>query len=147
MTLNLRNPEMELGLIIERHIAGTCSIEGHINTENLGHVEKNLMVTLDAAKAKLELVTRTKSELVSESKKVKESIELAKCRTNDFKPELRGMDQKALEEELQALLSDKAGETEYLKSLQQQIETLKGISHMVRCACGAEYKVEMILGA
>ncbi|TQD89743.1 hypothetical protein C1H46_024737 [Malus baccata] len=53
------------------------------------------------------------------------------------------MDIKRLEEEFNALLSDKAGETEYLKTLQDQIVKLKGISHVVKCACGVEYKVEL----
>jgi hypothetical protein len=35
------------------------------------------------------------------------------------------MDMKTLEEERNALLSDKAGETEYLQSLLDQIEKLK----------------------
>lgn len=39
--------------------------------------------------------------------------------------ELKEMDKKSLEEEIQALLSDKAAETEYLQSLQNQIEMLK----------------------
>lgn len=35
------------------------------------------------------------------------------------------MDIKTLEEEYDALLSDKAGESEYLQSLQEQVEKLK----------------------
>ena len=42
-----------------------------------------------------------------------------------LQPELREMDTKTLEEEHIALLSDKAGETEYLQSLLEQIEKLK----------------------
>lgn len=42
-----------------------------------------------------------------------------------FQPELRELDVKSLEEELQALLSDKAGETEYTQSLQLKIMKLK----------------------
>lgn len=42
-----------------------------------------------------------------------------------FQPELRELDVKSLEEELQALLSDKAGETEYMQSLQLKIMKLK----------------------
>ncbi|XP_050107500.1 uncharacterized protein LOC126586632 [Malus sylvestris] len=73
----------------------------------------------------------------------KQAIEQVNLRENDFKPELREMDIKRLEEEFNALLSDKAGETEYLKTLQDQIVKLKGISHVVKCACGVEYKVEL----
>lgn len=42
-----------------------------------------------------------------------------------FQPEVREMDEKSLEEELQALALDKAGETEYVQSLQLQIMKLK----------------------
>lgn len=42
-----------------------------------------------------------------------------------LQPELRDMNEKSLEEELQALLSDKTGEAEYVQSLQRQIMTLK----------------------
>ncbi|GMY07997.1 coiled-coil domain-containing protein 158 [Fagus crenata] len=72
---------------------------------------------------------------------MKQYLEQLKCRENDFKPELRAMDIKTLQEEHNALLSDKDGETEYLQSLLDQIESLKGISHVIKCACGKEYKV------
>lgn len=42
-----------------------------------------------------------------------------------FQSELKGMECEMLEEELQALLSDKAGLTEYLESLQLQIMKVK----------------------
>lgn len=42
-----------------------------------------------------------------------------------LQPELREMDEKSLEEELEALLSDKAGEAEYVESMQLQIMKLK----------------------
>lgn len=44
-----------------------------------------------------------------------------------MQPELNKMDKKSLQEEIEALLSDKAGENEYLQSLQHQIEMLKVI--------------------
>lgn len=53
----------------------------------------------------------------------------------------RALDIKTLEEECNTLLSDKAEATEYLQSLQAQVEILKGISHVVKCACGEEYRV------
>ncbi|CAL5414292.1 unnamed protein product [Camellia sinensis] len=109
---------------------GKCSIESYIISENVDHV-KNLVTKLQSAKAKFDLV--------------KQSVELVKCRISDFKPELWAMNVKTLEEEYQALLSDRAGETEYLHSLQQQFERLKDISHVVKCACGEEYSVEVDL--
>ncbi|XP_020547546.1 uncharacterized protein LOC105174747 isoform X4 [Sesamum indicum] len=59
------------------------------------------------------------------------------------KSELRDMDEKSLEEDLQALLSDKSGEAEYVQSLQLQITRVKEISHIVRCSCGEEYNVKL----
>ncbi|XP_024031629.1 uncharacterized protein LOC21395844 isoform X3 [Morus notabilis] len=56
-------------------------------------------------------------------------------------PLLRAVDLKTLEKEYNTLLSDKAGVTEYLQSLQAQVDILKGISHVVKCACGEEYRV------
>ncbi|XP_028090816.1 uncharacterized protein LOC114291023 [Camellia sinensis] len=123
---------------------GKCSIESYIISENVDHV-KNLVTKLQSAKAKFDLVTQTKSKFVLENSKVKQSVELVKCRISDFKPELWAMNVKTLEEEYQALLSDRAGETEYLHSLQQQFERLKDISHVVKCACGEEYNVEVDL--
>lgn len=60
---------------------------------------------------------------------------------NNFKSELKGMECKMLEEERHVLLSDKAGVTEYLQSLQLQIMKVKDLSHTVKCSCGEEYKV------
>ncbi|GAV72020.1 LOW QUALITY PROTEIN: hypothetical protein CFOL_v3_15509 [Cephalotus follicularis] len=102
---------------------------------------KNLQAKLDTAKAKLDSITQMKSELLRENNKLKQFMDQAKCRANDFKPELLAMDTETLEEEGRALESDKAGETEYLQSLHNQIEKLKGISHVITCACGEKYKV------
>ncbi|KAK4860120.1 hypothetical protein QYF36_017723 [Acer negundo] len=102
---------------------------------------KTLMAKLDSAKAKLDGFAQMKSKLVMENSQKKQSIEQVKCRANSFKAELLAMDVTTLEEEHKALLSDKAGETEYMLSLQDQIEKLKGISHVINCACGKEYKV------
>ncbi|KAF5194728.1 tropomyosin [Thalictrum thalictroides] len=59
-------------------------------------------------------------------------------------PEQRAMDMNTLEEERKALLSDEAGEMEYLQTLQHQFKQLKGISRVIKCACGEQYKVEMV---
>lgn len=138
----------EHGLIKDRineqtgETEGKSSIDGDLIMDNLGSEENNnLMAELDAAKAKLNEISRMKSKLVMENSKMKQYLEQLKCRENDFKPELRAMDIKTLQEEHNALLSDKDGETEYLQSLLDQIESLKGISHVIKCACGKEYKV------
>ncbi|KAH9725990.1 Tropomyosin [Citrus sinensis] len=91
----------------------------------------NLMARLDSAKVNLERIAQMKSKLVSDNNK----------------PELMEMDIKTLEEEHGTLLSDIAGEAEYLQSLQHQIEKLEGISHVIKCACGQEYKVKVSLSA
>ncbi|XP_068319809.1 uncharacterized protein [Pyrus communis] len=123
---------------------GKASFDNHLIMDNQGNdARKNLMNMLDSAKAKLDEILQMNSELVIENCKTKQAIEQVNLRENDFKPELRAMDIKTLEEEYSALLSDKAGETEYLKTLQDQIEKLRGISHVVKCACGEEYKVEV----
>ncbi|KAM3729327.1 hypothetical protein ACB098_12G003300 [Castanea mollissima] len=121
---------------------GKSSIDGDLIMDNLGSEAKNnLMAKLDAAKAKLDEISRMKSKLVMENSKTKQLLEQVKFKENDFEPELRTMDIKTLEEEHNALLLDKAGVIEYLQTLPSQIETLKGISHIITCACGKEYKV------
>ncbi|KAH9782006.1 Tropomyosin [Citrus sinensis] len=107
----------------------------------------NLMARLDSAKVNLERIAQMKSKLVSNNNKIKESVEQVKSRANKFKPELMEMDIKTLEEEHGTLQSDIAGEAEYLQSLQHQIEKLEGISHVIKCVCGQEYKVEVSLSA
>ncbi|KAI5567390.1 hypothetical protein BDE02_13G086400 [Populus trichocarpa] len=111
---------------------GKCAIDNHLIMDNLGNdAEKNLIAKLDSAKSKLVEIAQMKSKLVTENNKT----------------EFLEMDIKTLEEEYTALLSDRAGEIEYLQSLQKQIKQLKDISHMVKCACGVEYKVAMELCA
>ncbi|KAH7660222.1 hypothetical protein IHE45_16G085300, partial [Dioscorea alata] len=88
----------------------------------------DLLVQMEHAKAELDELKAKKSE-----------IELA-----SNKLEVKEMDMKSLEEEHKALLADKAGETEYLHSLQAQINQLKVISHAVKCPCGEEYTVNLM---
>ncbi|KDP31603.1 hypothetical protein JCGZ_14828 [Jatropha curcas] len=123
---------------------GKSVIDNHLMLDNLGDdTRKNLMAKLDSAKAKLEEAVQMKSKLVKENSMVKQSIDQVRSKEKEFKPELLVMDIMTLEEEYKALLSDKDGEFEYLQSLQGQIGKLKGISHMIKCACGTEYKVAM----
>ncbi|KAL1820564.1 hypothetical protein ACET3Z_015433 [Daucus carota] len=106
-------------------IDGNSNVGSYLITDNLDSPEKNLMENIDAAKTKFDSLTQIKSELVSEGRKVNQSIELMKSRIREYKPELKEMDTKSLKDEIEALLSDKAGENEYLQSLQNQIEMLK----------------------
>ncbi|XP_014491021.1 uncharacterized protein LOC106753682 [Vigna radiata var. radiata] len=106
-------------------------------------VRTNLINELDSAKARLEEILTLKAKVLTENTKIKLAIEDVKCRENEFKPELKAAGLTALEEEYKALLSDKAGETEYLQSLEKQVEKLKEIRHVVKCACGEVYNVAL----
>lgn len=75
--------------------------------------------------------------------KLRQSMELVKTKMTKFKPELCEMDEESLGIELQAHLSDKAGEFEYMQSLQVQLMRLKEISHTANCSCGKEYIVKL----
>ncbi|KAI7738637.1 hypothetical protein M8C21_013877 [Ambrosia artemisiifolia] len=117
----------------------------HATCEAQDDAYKNMVTKIDAAKAKFDNLTQMRSELASERHKVKQSLEELKCRMESYEPKLRDMSTESLAEEVQALLSDKSGETEYQESMQSQIDTIKEISHMVKCGCGEEYKVEVDL--
>ncbi|KAK2379449.1 hypothetical protein QL285_067247 [Trifolium repens] len=105
--------------------------------------KKNLITDLDSAKARLDEILVLKSNVLMDINKIKLAIEDVKCRENEFKPELKAADITALEEEYNALLSDKAGETEYLQSMEKQVNKFKGICQVVKCACGEEYTVAL----
>ncbi|CAJ1978196.1 unnamed protein product [Sphenostylis stenocarpa] len=126
--------------------------------DNVGSVtRRNLITELDSAKARLDEILTLKANVLTEINKVvkykllkltvvkfnevKLAFEDVKCRENEFKPELKAAGITALEEEYKAILSDKAGETEYLQSLEKQVEKLKEIRHVLKCACGEEYTI------
>ncbi|XP_054816504.1 nuclear matrix constituent protein 1 isoform X1 [Prosopis cineraria] len=100
---------------------------------------KRLQIQLDSAKARLDEILLLKSNLFAENNRMRQAIEEAKYRINTCKSEIKEADITALEEEYNALMSDKAGEIEYLRSLEEQVEKIKGIHHAVKCACGEEY--------
>ncbi|KAJ0007304.1 hypothetical protein Pint_30570 [Pistacia integerrima] len=77
--------------------------------------------------------------------KMYDSFEQVKCKANKLKPKMLTMDIKTLEEEHADLLSDKAGESEFWECLKDQIEQVKGLSYVLKCDCGEEYKVEVNL--
>ncbi|GAU26595.1 hypothetical protein TSUD_267100 [Trifolium subterraneum] len=116
---------------------GRTDADGNHIIDKLGNdAKKNLITDLDSAKARLDEILVLKS-------KIKLAIEDVKCRENEFKPELKAADITALEEEYNALLSDKAGETEYLQSMEKQVNKFKEICQVVKCACGEEYTVAL----
>ncbi|XP_048130145.1 uncharacterized protein LOC115755456 isoform X3 [Rhodamnia argentea] len=119
-------------------------LSNHLLTDNVNNeASKELTFSVDSATAKLDEIKRTKAKLAAENSAMKQRIEQMKSQSNEFQEELRAMDVKTLEREQKALLADIVGETEFLKSLQNQIEKLKGISQLAKCACGQEYKIEL----
>ncbi|KAE9592689.1 hypothetical protein Lalb_Chr19g0131901 [Lupinus albus] len=106
-----------------------------------GDARKNLITKVDSAKEKLDEILLMKAKVLMENNKMKLAVEEVKSSVVDFKPEFKAADVTALEEEFNALLSDKAGEREYLQSLENQISKLKEVRHVIKCACGEEYTV------
>ncbi|KAJ0025357.1 hypothetical protein Pint_06848 [Pistacia integerrima] len=106
---------------------------------------ETLMANLVSAKDKLDEIAQKTLKLVQENKKMNYSFEQVKGRANKLKPEMLAMDIKTLEEEHADLLSDKAGESEFWECLKDQIEQVKGLSYVLKCDCGEEYKVEVNL--
>ncbi|KAL6578885.1 hypothetical protein OROMI_009101 [Orobanche minor] len=88
-------------------------------------VDHSMILDYQAVQEKYDKMEQLKSNLVFENTKLKQFVEVVKTKMNEFKPELREMEEKSLEEELQALISDKAGEAEYVQNLQLQIMRLK----------------------
>ncbi|XP_031112609.1 uncharacterized protein LOC116016476 isoform X1 [Ipomoea triloba] len=86
---------------------------------------ESLSKNFEAANTKLSQLKQLKFELDLENTKLMQSAEFMKKKINDFKPELREMDVKFLEDEHQALSGDKVELTEYVQSLQFQIVKLK----------------------
>lgn len=113
--------------------------------DNQDNVAEILKMNLADAKAKLNQMSELKSKLVTENSKVRRCVELLKSRMNDFKTQLKELNSKSLQEEYQALHTDKAGEAEYLHSLQLQIAKLMKISHSIKCSCGKEFNIDMDL--
>ncbi|KAI9115826.1 hypothetical protein K1719_013495 [Acacia pycnantha] len=58
---------------------------------------------------------------MAENNKMRQAIEDVMYRTNTYKSELKEADITTLEEKYNALVSDKAGEIEYLQSLEEQV--------------------------
>ncbi|KAI6689700.1 hypothetical protein NL676_026528 [Syzygium grande] len=125
----------------EKVAAGARGKSNHLVIDNMNtEASKELIFSVDSATAKLDKIKRTKAQLAAENSAMKQQM---KSQSNEFQEELRAMDIKTLDKEQKALLADIVGETEFVQSLQNQIEKLKGISQLVKCACGQEYKIEL----
>ncbi|KAL0359956.1 UNVERIFIED_CONTAM: hypothetical protein Sradi_3680100 [Sesamum radiatum] len=94
-------------------------------TKEFPNVGESVMKDYQVAQANFGKMEKLKSDLALQNTKLRQSVELVKTKMTGFKSELREMDEKSLEEELQALLSDKSGEAEYVQSLQLQIMRVK----------------------
>nr|KYP39422.1 hypothetical protein KK1_039286 [Cajanus cajan] len=125
--------------------AAKISVEEEMQLTNIRTLEKDIDLAksgITQFKEDSEKMKAVKGEICSkilEKQKRIASLEFDISKLSQ--PELKAADVTALEEEYNALLSDKAGETEYLRSLEKQVEKLKEISHVVKCACGEEYTV------
>ncbi|KAJ0010042.1 hypothetical protein Pint_34001 [Pistacia integerrima] len=125
---------------------GKCGIDNNNFMNNKSsEARETMMANLVSAKDKLDEIAQKTLKLVQENKKMNNSFEQVKCRANKLKPEMLAMDIKTLEEEHTDLLSDKAGESEFWECLKDQIEQVKGLSYVLKCDCGEEYKVEVNL--
>ncbi|XP_058759085.1 uncharacterized protein LOC131632344 [Vicia villosa] len=123
---------------------GRTSADDNRAIDKLGiDAKRDLITELDSAKERLDEILAMKSKIPMDIEKIKLAIEDVKCRENEFKPELKAADITAIEEEYNALLSDKAGETEYLQSMEKQVGKLKDICHEIQCACGEKYTVAL----
>ncbi|XP_078171227.1 tropomyosin isoform X2 [Carex rostrata] len=93
--------------------------------------EKGFKLQMELTKQKMEALEAKRSALVSET----------------LQHNLAEMELNALEEEQRALSSDKAGEVEYIQSLQDRINVLKEVSCGVTCNCGVHYEVSLKRGS
>ncbi|KAM3398274.1 putative protein isoform X1 [Capsicum galapagoense] len=132
--INIKDCKENLCVGVNDQVMGKIGEETGEIEENQDNVAEILKMNLTDAKTKLNQMNELKSELVTENSQVRRCIELLKSKMNDFKAQLREMDSKSLQEEYQALLSDKAGEAGYLQSLQLQIAKLMRISHSMKCS-------------
>ncbi|CAO2821075.1 unnamed protein product [Amaranthus hypochondriacus] len=129
--------------IMEKKLIAEMSSKSPTSCSSGDQNKTLLLGKVRAAQSKLDETIHAKNKLISENNELKQSIEQLKSDINDIKPELIATEVSTLEEELKVLLSEKDGELEYLMSLQSQFDKLKGIRHLVKCACGTEYKIEM----
>ncbi|KAL3635133.1 hypothetical protein CASFOL_019680 [Castilleja foliolosa] len=104
---------------------GSIKNKEDVTKEFEDDVGQHVMLNFQAAQTKYDTVEQLKSNLVLKYTELRQSVDIVKTKMNEFKPELREMDEKSLEDELQALLSDKSGEAEYVQTLEHQIMKLK----------------------
>ncbi|WOK99811.1 switch-associated protein 70 isoform X1 [Canna indica] len=118
-------------------------VETKVHHDETSERDKDMATALDSAKTKIDELKAKMSEIVEDRVKSKKLLEELNNKLLAAPQELREMDFKVLEEEQSSLMVDKAGEQEYLQSLEQRINQLKNISYVINCQCGKEYKVEL----
>lgn len=98
---------------------------------------------LELGQLKIEDIKEKRSRLLLEISENKQILEQDRNITASFPAAVHQMDMKSLEEEYKALQCDRAGEVEYLQSLEERINGMKGVSDPIKCCCGLEYTVEL----
>ncbi|XP_078171226.1 tropomyosin isoform X1 [Carex rostrata] len=109
--------------------------------------EKGFKLQMELTKQKMEALEAKRSALVSETLQNRELLNQEKQLMEAMPHNLAEMELNALEEEQRALSSDKAGEVEYIQSLQDRINVLKEVSCGVTCNCGVHYEVSLKRGS
>ncbi|CAO2187787.1 unnamed protein product [Urochloa humidicola] len=149
LTVKLQEQQEWLGLskntstTMELHVATSQSKETLIEGERHGTFHSEGSLDKFSAQLKIEDINSKRSTLLSEINQVKQILEQEKDIFAGFPGALQQMDMNSLEEEYKALQGDKAGELEYLHSVEETIGGMKGVSEPVKCCCGLEYKVEL----
>ncbi|KAJ4791879.1 tropomyosin [Rhynchospora pubera] len=146
----------ELLLQVEGFPSKRGNVEGDYGFANERESEKmetqnceegnGLKYQMEASKQQMEALEAKKCALISETIQNKELLDQEKKLMEAMPCNLAEMELNALEEEQKALSGDKAGEMEYIQSLQDRINALKEISCGVTCQCGLQYQVELTRG-
>ncbi|PIA47077.1 hypothetical protein AQUCO_01400048v1 [Aquilegia coerulea] len=140
MTLNTKN--QICSQILDKH-KKMASLEAESSTlsQTLELIQQEQLSSSSKIKENRNFYSKTKEDLHA---KLQAQQDWINSHIVKKEPEQRAMTMNTLEEEHKALLSDEAGEMEYLQTLQRQFKQLKGISRVIKCACGEQYKVEMV---
>lgn len=141
--LNSYKQKVVIGNLVEEYSSTSSDMNLENMRDNMSMNCKKLIAQVQSKKTEYEKLEARQSQLRDEIAESKLLILQLEQRIETFTPTLKDLDIESLEEELKALLTDAAGELEYLKSLEDQVKQVKGVSHAVKCQCGEDYMVEM----
>ncbi|CAA7397893.1 unnamed protein product [Spirodela intermedia] len=111
----------DIGEKLLDHSGGSLSSELP-SAEEMTRAKQGLeLIQVDSASAKLDELKAKTSEVSLNTVELKQRIAQFQLKTEGFPCEIKTAETKILEEEHQALLTDKGGELEYLQSLQERI--------------------------